>query len=169
MVHFDAPQDERIAELNARLNNTYIPYGAEGSLKQDRQLEQDAQSSSISAGLLAKRAKSKASAFYDNATWDLVDAFRQGAVGAHELADLESAELPEPMQEMTSDERLNYVKEKAAERKKIQREITELSKDRDAYVAEQRAEMAEEAPSMSDALIGAVRKQAAAKEFVFEE
>ena len=167
VVHFDAPQDDRIAELNAQLNNTYIPYGADGGAKQEMQLEQDAHSSGISAGLLAKRAKSKASAFYDNAAWDLVDAFRQGKVDADKLASFEEEALPEPMQKMTSDERLNYVKGKDDERKKIQQEITELSKDRDAYVAEQRAQMAVQAPSMSDALIGAVRKQAEEKNFLF--
>ena len=77
--------------------------------------------------------------------------------------------MPEPMQEMTSDERLDYVQAKDAERQKIQQEITDLSKERDAFVAEKRAEMADQAPSMSDALIGAVRKQAEAKEFVFDE
>ena len=169
VVHFDAPQDERIAELNALLNDTYVPYGAEGAVKQEMQLEQDEQSHSISAGLLAKRAKSKASSFYDNAGWDLVDAIRQGEVDADDLAEFEEAALPEPMQAMTADERLDYVQAKDAERKKIQQEITELSNDRDAFVAEKRAEMAVQAPSMSDALIGAVRKQAEAKEFVFEE
>lgn len=169
VVHFNAPQDDRIAELNALLNDTYVPYGAEGEAKQEMQLEQDAQSSNISTGLLAKRAKSKASAFYDNAGWDLVDAFRQGEVDAAELAEFEEAALPEPMQAMTMDERLNYVKAKDAERQKIQQEITELSKDRDAYVAEQRAAVAAQAPSMSDALIGAVRKQAESKDFEFIE
>ena len=99
----------------------------------------------------------------------MVDAFRQGEVDADELASFEEEALPEPMQAMNSDERLNYVKEKEAERKKIQQEITELSKDRDEYVAEQRAQMAVQSPSMSDALIGAVRKQAEEKNFLFEE
>ena len=169
VVHFDAPQDDRITELNAQLNATYVPYGAEGESKQDMQLEQDDQSSNISFGLLAKRVQSKASAFYDNAAWDLVDAFRQGEVSAEELAEFEEEALPEPMQEMTATERLDYVQTKDAERKKIQQEITELSKEREAYVAEQRAAMAAQAPSMSDALIGAVKKQAEAKDFEFAE
>lgn len=169
VVHFDAPQDKRIAELNALLNDTYIPYGDEGEVKQVMQAEQDAQTSSISAGLLAKRVKSKALSFYENAKWDLVDAFRLGEVDADDLAEFEEEALPEPMQTMTSDERVNYVQEKDAERKKIQQEITELSKNREAFVTKKRAELSEQAPSISDALIGAVRKQAEAKEFVFEE
>ena len=169
VVHFDAPQDQRIAELNALLNDTYIPYGAEGEFKQDMQLEQDEQTSSISIGLLAKRAKTKASAFYDNAKWDLVDAIRQGKVDAADLAEFEAEALPEPMQAMSFGERLDYVKAKGAERKKLQQEITALGKERDAFVAEMRAKMADQAPSMSDALIGAVKKQAEEKEFVFAE
>lgn len=169
IVHFDAPQDERIAELNQMLNQTYVPYGAEGELKREMQLEQDEQSSNISAGLLSKRAMSKSSSFYDNAGWDLVDAFRQGRVDAGELAEFETEALPEPMQGLSSNERLNYVQQKADERKKIRQEISELSRAREAFVADKKAELSVAAPSMSDALTNAVRKQAQEKGFVFAE
>ena len=59
VVHYQAPQDKKLAELNAQLNQTYIPYGHKGEASVMRQMEQDRKSRSISAGLLAKRAKNQ--------------------------------------------------------------------------------------------------------------
>jgi uncharacterized protein YdaT len=166
VVHIEAPQDARIAELNARLNQTYLPYGSEGADKAKRQQEQDRMSSDIAVGLLAKRARSKASEFYANGDWDLVDAFREGEVAAEELAQMEDAALPEPMQGMSASQKLDYLQQKQAERQSIQQQILELSESRAVYVAEHKREQAA-APSVSDALSGAIRKQAEQKHFTF--
>jgi len=169
VVHIVAPQDDKIADLNARLNQTYVPYGDAGAASADRQLEQDALSSGISAGLLAKRAKSKASAFYNNAKWDLVDALEEGKVDAEELVQMEDEKLPEPMLGMSAQEKLDYVQAQTTERKRIKQEISELSESRSAYVAEKKREEIASAPSMSDALTNAIKKQAQQKNFAFEE
>ena len=63
VVHIVAPQDVAIAELNANLNQTYVPYGSEGVDNARRQTEQDELSSEISTGLLAQRAASKSLSF----------------------------------------------------------------------------------------------------------
>ena len=169
VVHIEAPQDQKIAELNVKLNQTYVPYGSNGKESVQRQMEQDAQSSNISAGLLSKRAKSKSSSFYRNSSWDLVDALEDGEVAEAQLAEMEEEALPEPMKKMTAKERQEYVSGKADERKAIKEEIASLSKKRDVYVAEKKKENAMTAPSVSDALTQAVKKQAAAKEFQFEK
>lgn len=167
VVHIDAPQDARISELNAALNQTYLPYGSEGTGKAKRQQEQDRMSNDISAGLLAKRVVSKASGFYANSDWDLVDAFRDGEVAAEELGEMEEAALPEPMQGMTTAQKLEFLEQKKAERKSIQQQILELSESRATYVAERKLEQVAAAPSVSDAFTGAIRKQAAVKNFTF--
>ncbi|TNF90393.1 MAG: VWA domain-containing protein [Gammaproteobacteria bacterium] len=168
VVHIIAPQDEKIAELNARLNQTYVPYGAAGAVSAVRQMEQDRLSNDISTGLLAKRAASKSSGFYRNSGWDLVDAYDEDAVDAAEISEMEEASLPEPMQGLSSQQRVDYVREKARQRKQIQQEILGLSESRANYVAEQKREMAAAAPSMSDALINAIRKEARQKNFTLE-
>ena len=94
IVHIDAPQDSEIARLNSQLNQTYIPYGALGEQSAKRQVEQDKVNGSISSGLLAKRAKSKSSSYYNNSRWDLVDALSDGTVDEAGLADLEETQLP---------------------------------------------------------------------------
>lgn len=169
IVHVNAPQDEKIAELNTRLNQTYVPYGDEGANKVQRQAEQDSLSGGISVALLAKRVKSKVSSFYRNSSWDLVDALNEGRVDEDQLAELEEQALPAPMQGLSATEKLEYVAGKADERKLIQQEITELSRARDAHVAQVKSEQAAAAPDISDALTAAVRKQAADKKFEFAE
>jgi hypothetical protein len=60
------------------------------------------------------------------------------------------------------------VREKARQRNAIQRQILELSESRAAYVAEQKRDLAAAAPSVSDALTNAIKKQAREKNFTFE-
>ncbi|MBL1319638.1 MAG: VWA domain-containing protein [Methylophaga sp.] len=169
VVHIDAPQDKEIAALNIRLNETYIAYGNDGEKSKSRQLEQDKNSSAISAGLLAKRAVSKVSSFYNNKSWDLVDAMEEGEVDESALADMDQASLPEPMKSMSAQEKKDYVIAKSEQRKEIQQQISELSKSRDSFVAEKQRDQIAAAPSMSDALTGAIRKQAEQKNFVFDK
>lgn len=166
VAHIVAPQDRKIAELNAKLNQTYIPYGAEGAAAAERQAEQDAKNSGISLGLLAQRVKSKVSALYDNSNWDLVDALESGAV---RLEEVKPAALPEPMRDMDKKEQETFIAAKAEERKQIQTQIAELAKARDDYVAAEQAKAAKPAaPTVSEALSAAVRAEGAKKEFEFK-
>lgn len=164
VVHIQAPQDQRLAELNSLLNDTYIPYGKEGKRKRDLQLEQDQKSQSVSSGLMAKRALSKASKLYKNSTWDLVDAMEQGEVRVEEL---DKEVLPAPLAEMAPEERTEYVIAKQAERKKIKQEILELSNEREAYVSKKRMEQPQ-VSTMDQALVNAVRKQGEKKNYRFK-
>lgn len=164
VVHINAPQDKRIAELNAELNTTYVPYGQNGKRKRELQLEQDQKSQSVSSGLMAKRAMSKASGLYKNSTWDLVDAIEQEKI---KLEEVESEALPKVMQDMAPQEQASYIKGKQTERKKIQQEIKQLSKSRDAYVKKERAQKPAE-NTMDKALVNAIRKQGEKKNYRFE-
>jgi hypothetical protein len=169
VVHIVAPQDKKIAELNAKLNTTYIPYGSKGAEKVQRQVEQDAMSSNISAGLLAKRAKSKSSAFYSNAGWDLVDALKEAKIDEAELTKLDEAELPDSMKALSAKERVEYVRKKTDERNLIKEAIAKQSQLRTEYVAKMKQQQAAASPSMGDALTKAVKRQAEQKSFVFEK
>lgn len=167
VAHIVAPQDKKIAELNAKLNQTYIPYGKDGAEKAQRQQMQDKKSDSISLGLLAKRAKSKISSMYRNSSWDLVDALEDGTVELHEL---DEAQLPSAMRSMSKDSRKDYVAKKTREREQIKAEITAQSKDRDDYVAEVKQSAAAPAVNtMDDALSAAIRKQGEKKNYVFQQ
>jgi hypothetical protein len=166
VAHIVAPQDQKIAELNSKLNQTYIPYGTQGAAAAERQSEQDAKNSGVSLGLLAQRVKSKVSALYDNSGWDLVDALESGTV---KLDEVKPEALPAPMQSMDKKEQEKFVAEKAGERKKIQEEITALTKARDDYVGAEQAKIAKPAaPTVSEALTAAVQAEGKKKEFDFK-
>lgn len=165
IAHIVAPQDAKIAELNHQLNQTYLPYGAEGEKAIKRQEEQDRKSTEVSIGLMAQRAKSKASAAYQNSNWDLVDAVADGAV---KIEELDEKALPKPMTTMNTEEKNTFIKAKQVERKKIQEEITDLTKARDSFVAAEKSKAAkEQSNTINDALSSAVREQGKKKKFVF--
>jgi hypothetical protein len=167
VVHIEAPQDTEIARLNAQLNETYIPYGTEGAAGAARQQEQDSTSSSVSVGLLAERAKSKATALYNNSGWDLVDAVEAGAA---DLDEMQPESLPEAMQAMAPEARKDFVDEKAKERAELRVKIVALGKQRDAYIAAQhKVEAEEHGDTLDEALTESVRRQAANQSFVFTE
>jgi len=157
IVHVDAPQDPELIRLNIELNSTYLWYGREGKAAGERQQEQDANAMSLGVGNLAQRASSKASGVYRNEKSDLVDAIDAGTVALEEVAD---DELPEPMQEMTEPQRQAYLVEQSAKRADIQAKVSELSAQRDAYVAQERNRLAEEGDAtLGDAVVGSIRQQ----------
>ncbi len=166
VAHFVAPQDKKIAELNTKLNETYIPYGKDGAEKVQRQIMQDKKSDAISLGLLAKRAKSKISEMYRNTSWDLVDAMEEGEV---DIEKMDKDQLPSEMRALDAPGRANYVANKAREREAIKSEIMAQSKERDDYVAAAKAAApASSATTMNDALGAAIRKQGEQKDYVFQ-
>lgn len=167
VAHVNAPQDKRLSELNAQLNQTYVPYGSEGKGKAKRQALMDSKNKDVSMGQLAKRVISKATSFYRNDSWDLVDALEDGKV---DLDKIEEEKLPEPMKKMDKEKQKAFVQEKAQARKKLKAEIAELSKQREAYVAQQRA--ASPAPAvntMNEAMTSAIEKQSKAKGYEFKK
>ena len=68
IAHIDAPQDKKIAELNAKLNDTYLGYGKDGAAGKERQSVQDANAlkGPAPSSVAAARAKTKASGNYSN-------------------------------------------------------------------------------------------------------
>jgi hypothetical protein len=158
-----SPYDEEITLLNEQLNTTYIPYGESGVVGMSRQLSADANSGVN----IVTRGASKASEFYTNSTWDLVDAIEDDLVS---LADIEPAALPAPMQTMTPEERETYIAERQAERAEIQAKIQELAEQREAYVAEQkRLESEGGDETLDSAMIQTITEQLNLKGFTLND
>jgi len=164
VAHYQAPQDQRLAELNAKLNQTYVPYGAQGQQKSQRQAAMDSKNKSISSGLMAKRVISKASKMYSNESWDLVDAVKEGKV---DIEKMEQKSMPAPMRKMDKAGQKAYVEQKAQQRKDIKEEIVKLSKQRDSFIAKKRKEKVGSAKTMDQALSETVMKQAKSKGYSF--
>ena len=164
--YIHAPQDDRIEELNRRLNETYLSYGSTGREKKERQAEQDANAMAMDRGSFLERAKVKSSSSYSNSDWDLVDAYEESE---EVLAQVLPAELPEEMRSMDDGEREAYLKEMQETRAALQEEISRLSADRDAYIAEKQTMAEGEYESTLDtAMIDAIRNLAREKGFGLE-
>jgi hypothetical protein len=162
-----APQDKEIAELNTKLNGTYLAYGVSGGASKQRQAVQDANAAAApaSATVVAQRALTKASANYQNSTWDLVDRSKEKDF---DLSKVKDQDLPEEMRKLNAEERKDYLVKKTAERAELQKRIGDLAKARDSYVA---GKLKEQSPdsTLGKAVTGAVREQAAKKGVTFEK
>lgn len=160
------PYDSKLAQLNLQLNTTYIGYGVNAPAAQARQVAADsaAGSSPEASSYVASRAQAKAGANYSNEEWDLVDAKKKGRVDVGSMA---VAELPAELRDKTVEQRKEYVEKKAVERERIQSEIREEGKKRDAYLAEQKAKSGPDT-SLEGAILGAIREQAKQRGFKFK-
>lgn len=161
-----APQDAEIARLGAEMNKTYIAYGTAGGSGKARQEAQDTNAASAAPSANVQRQVAKSQAFYSNASWDLVDAKKEGSV---DLDKVDVKDLPPEMQKMTAAERKAYVDQKAKERAQLQEQIKKLDAERQKYVAEEMKKQAKGATSTLDAaIVESVREAAKTKGYTFQ-
>lgn len=187
-----SPHDAAMARMSAALNETYLPYGSadQRSLYACRQAAQDKLAAKADAVFAADRAGFKATGLYRNGHWDLVDAVHEKLV---KVADLKPEELPESLRNLKPAEIEKVLAEKAAQRKGLQEEIQSLAKVREEFLARAnqtyekellawqealrniegeaaREELAKSQPAktLEQAVLEAIHKQAAAKNFRFE-
>jgi len=131
------PYDAKLAELAARLGKTYVSYG-EKKEREAMAMSQSVNERRITADAVvtaqAERAVNKAvnSFQYDG---DLVQDVENDKV---KVKDMKTEQLPEDMQKLSVAEREKVIAERITERKTIRAEILELSKKRDAFIAEER-------------------------------
>jgi len=164
VTHIPTPYDQKIIDLNIKLNKTYIGYGQRGAEKMRLQSTQDANAGSYGAANMRSRAAVKAKKSYNNASWDLVDAVEENE---SILGDI--GQLPSEMKAMNKDERVEFVKAKSAERSDIQKEILELETKAKKYEMAERAKIKEDKGTLDDVLIEAVKSQAVEKKFKFKK
>ncbi|TDI13029.1 MAG: VWA domain-containing protein [Acidobacteria bacterium] len=161
MAQIPTPHDELLLRLNASLNETYLPYGERGADGLANQLAQDNNASRLGVESCSSRIVAKGSALYTNASWDLVDAMVKEEF---QIASLRTQDLPEEMQGMEEQQRVAYVQAKRAQREDIQRQIQELSAEREAFLVQaKRDELG--ALGLDEAIRQAIRAQAKAKGF----
>ena len=166
-VAITTPHDKKLVKLGGKLNETYIAYGSRGQAGAANQSAQDANAVTAGAPAGAQRAAAKATGLYTNAAWDLVDAAAQEKLDVKKVRE---EDLPPEMKKMTPEEREAHVKQMAQRRAKIQKDIRDLSADRDAYVKkEMKRKGLDEKGAFDAALRRAVREQAEKKGMKFEK
>lgn len=148
IVHIAAPQDADIAQLGARLNETYLGYGDLGMANEMRQVAQDG--NAHMSGSMVARSVSKASSVYSNPEWDLLDGLESGTVTWDKLA---KDDMPQEVRDMSTGERKAYVEGKRKERAELQVKIRDLNLEREKFLTAKRAEMGDAAGNTLDAAI----------------
>ncbi len=164
VAYIVTPYDDEIYKLNDLLNDTYIGYGSYGKKKIVIQREQDRNARSYSKANAVERAVTKSSGAYQNANWDLVDAYEEDAEIIEELKD---EQLPKELHGKSEKEIETYVKKKKAEREEIENKIQELQKKRTSYITKNQT--TNKNNSLDDAIIKAVKKEATEKGFSYEK
>jgi hypothetical protein len=166
IVELAAPQDAQIAKLGIDLNKTYLPYGRMGSEGLARQSAQDANAIASSPSVLVSRSISKGNAFYCNDAWDLVDAIKNGKCNLDEVKD---EELPADLRKLDRAARKAKVDDAEKQRAAIQTQILTLNKQRDAFLAAERGKQpGVKDDTLNQAIVKAIRDQAARHHFTFE-
>ncbi len=164
IIHIRTPYDDKMFELNIRLNKTYIGYGSKGNDMKMRQEKQDAEASKYGSANASSRAAYKAKVQYDNREWDLVDAAKNDQ---SVVLKAKKEELPDEMQQMSSEERVKYVEKMATERAALQKEIQDLEKKIKEFTAAERLKQGEDL-TLDKVMNEAVVEQAKSKAFIFE-
>lgn len=135
------PYDSIIYALNDKLNGTYIAYGYGGAGYQQKQARMDEANATMSKEAGLKRIKAKSNpGVYNNAQWDLIDA--KDKDGNFDFSKLEKKNLPDSLKNKTAAELEIIVARKSKERSAVNAEIVSLNKQRDAYMAAEKAKNA---------------------------
>lgn len=163
--YIETPYDDKIAELNQKLNSTYVTYGTNGVNYCMNMSAQDANAFSYSNANLVDRVTVKCSHVYSSASWDLVDATKDSKF---DLSSIKKEELPVEMQSMNVTEQKKYIVNKSEERKKIQKQILELSEKREAYIEQKKAELGIKESGLNFAILEAIKEQANRRNFTFD-
>jgi Mg-chelatase subunit ChlD len=162
------PYDARLAKLAARLGSTYMAYGggagpAGTRYREEAAARQDAAERKVvaaaPAAAAADRAANKA-LNRDAYVGDLLQSIENESV---KLADVKAEDLPDELQKLPPAERQKEVQKRLDERKKIREEIVNLSKQRDAYIAEQQKKTAGANKTGFDAAVATALKAQMAK------
>jgi len=146
---FDTPYDDRLNDLNMKLNDTYISYGSMGETRKVSQSIQDSNAKSLSSANYAERVVSKSKSVYQNSNWDLVDKMKEDKEA---LSKIKKSDLPEELQNKSTAELKTYVETKQKERDTIQKEINQLAIQRQTYINKETEKNGEEGDDLGAAI-----------------
>lgn len=159
------PYDDQITSLGSRLDDTYVPYGAQGRKRAEKRARQD-KNAEMAAGAAApvERSIYKASPQYSTgAEGDAVTELTTKNTSVNALR----KDLPAPLQAMDERALESHLRGKAEERKELETKIQELTEKRRQFLSSQEKSNADQS-TLDSAMIKTIRQQAAEKEFQFK-
>lgn len=158
------PHDEELLKLNDKLNSTYVSYGGKsGEEKRLNQGLQDANAAKAAPGAAIDRLGTKVGALYRNDAWDLVDRMKNDP--KFDIKLLKEEELCDDMKKLKPEERVEFVKKKAAERDAMRKQIDELNAKRSAFIQQEMKKQprSEGDKAFDEAIRSTIREQANTK------
>jgi len=159
------PYDQQLMDLNKKLNDTYVAYGAKGEAGRQNQQAQDANAERLGRQSCGARVTAKAQSVYTNGGWDLVDA---ADAAGFKLEQVSASDLPPNMQSMPIAERQAYIDGMRRAREAVRQEINEVGATRDRFLETEQKKTSSGAVGLDAAMLGAIREQAQAKGFSFD-
>jgi hypothetical protein len=162
-VAIATPFDAELAALAAELDGTRVYYGSESELaamaSKVEATERLTQEASVAAR--ARRGAFNASAAGAGNFLGGRELVADVASGRVDLASIPSAQLPATIAALPPAQRRAVVTETAEKREELQRQITKLATDRDAYIEAEVKASGGAADSLDQQIYEAVREQAA--------
>lgn len=126
------PYDKTILDLNNQLNGTYLYFSKSGKEAKLRQEQEDNNAMMSAPSAAVQRAGAKATEFYNNSKWDLVDASKDEGF---DLKKIDKADLPEEFKNLSEKEIQAKIDQYDKERDKIKSEIKKYEKMRNDFLA----------------------------------
>jgi len=133
------PMDDELAKLNKKIGETLIPYG-DADVRHEvaaKQAFAERAPATAAADRLNYNAKTKKSV---QGQGELLDALASNEV---KLEAIDKKDLPTEFQKLTKDEIEGRIAETRAERDRLQKEVQELARKRDAYIRTENTRLAE--------------------------
>ncbi len=180
VVAVATPFDARLAEINTKLTRTVVAVGegkarmaAEKKLEAAGELAKPATpgaappaealaAAADRAGFAGKTGEAGGGGFGPGTgVRDLVDeAVKDGKVDMKKLKEVKEAEMPDEFKKLKTDaEREKYIKEKAAERAKLNKEAVELDKKRSDFIAAEMKKKGKGKDSFDSSVLDMLKKQ----------
>jgi hypothetical protein len=151
----ETPFDEQLALLNARLEDTVVPFGS--ASRRTELVHRREKVKEMAPHMAAERAAYKSADTHMGA-FDLVDALRSGSVRLEELKD---KELPEELQGMNMEQRRSYLAGIEREREAIMAEIDFLSGERASFIEKHLSEHSDGGDAFDEVVQDFIEEQAA--------
>jgi len=164
------PFDGKLADLSRRLDETRIYYGEAEEVGRNRARQEvaDAIYAAAPAAALATRAEFNAGASGAANLAPGKELLTDVAAGKVKAAELKTDVLPEALQKMPAKDRDAFVKQRLAEREKIQAEIRQLAGQRQKHLEEQAKRQVAGKPSLDQGIFDCIRKQGAERGLTYE-
>jgi Mg-chelatase subunit ChlD len=141
MIAIATPFDEPLAKLNVEVGKTIVPYGAPAAQAAVRAKQETIELAafSVAADRLSYNAKSGGKVVQGSG--ELLDEMREGKISLNEIR---RDQLPSDLQKLSQSDLRAKLDETSAKRSELQKQIADLAKQRETFIATEQKRLAAE-------------------------